>query len=181
MSGTVSPEADAIGSKTARRPGGRGREPGSGPDAVLAMLVVGAGCVVAGGLVAAVTEPLDLRDGSWLAAYLVLVGGVSQYAMGQVRRRQEPVPGGRWSGAWAQFWTWNLGNAAVIAGTLLAGPPVVVIGSLLLGYALVIALRATWSGTGPSAPPMIQAYRALLLVLIVSIPVGVLLSILRSG
>ena len=39
-------------------------------------------CVVAGGLVAAVTGPLRLEHGSWAAAYLVLVGGVAQGALG---------------------------------------------------------------------------------------------------
>ena len=49
-------------------------------------------CSVAlGGLVAAVAQPLDLAHGSWLAAYLVLVGGVAQGAMGQARFRRPDV------------------------------------------------------------------------------------------
>jgi len=40
------------------------------------MTVGGAGCVIVGGLVAAVTGPSGLEQGSWLAAYSVLVCGV---------------------------------------------------------------------------------------------------------
>jgi hypothetical protein len=43
------------------------------------LIFVGASCVVLGGLVAAFTGPLQLTDGSWLAAYLVLVCGEAQY------------------------------------------------------------------------------------------------------
>ncbi len=57
--------------------------PGVGDPARL-LVVVGTCCVVLGGFVAAVTGPLTLADGSWLAAYLVLVGGLAQCALGQV-------------------------------------------------------------------------------------------------
>ncbi|MCE5292393.1 MAG: hypothetical protein LLG14_24605, partial [Nocardiaceae bacterium] len=49
-----------------------------------ALVVLGMSQVILGGLVAAVTRPLALTHGSWLAAYLVLVGGVAQYTMGRV-------------------------------------------------------------------------------------------------
>ena len=55
------------------------------------LTATGIGSVVLGGLVAAVTEPLDLTHGSWVAAYLVLVGGVGQGAMGRARLRRPDV------------------------------------------------------------------------------------------
>jgi hypothetical protein len=149
-----------------------------GPAAVLT--AVGGGCVVLGGLVAAVTTPLNLAHGSWLAAYLVLVCGVAQWAMGRVRagRRPTGTAGRRW--AWTQVAAWNLGNAMVIVATLLARPELVDVGSALLLGALLIALFTTPArrGTGRAAFG-IWAYRALLLVLAVSMPVGILLAYLR--
>lgn len=45
-------------------------------DPATILTATGVGCVVLGGVIAAVTGPLDLAHGSWLAAYLVLVGMV---------------------------------------------------------------------------------------------------------
>ena len=50
------------------------------PEVVLVDL--GACGIVLGGLVAAVTGPLELEQGSWAAAYLVLVVGVAQVVVG---------------------------------------------------------------------------------------------------
>ena len=88
---------------------------------------LGAPSVVAGGVVAAVTGPLELDKGSWLAAYLVLVSGVSQFVIGQAPARLAVRPiSSRW--AWSLVASWNLGNAAVISGTLLALPQLVDVG-----------------------------------------------------
>jgi hypothetical protein len=148
----------------------------------MAMVVAGGFCVVSGGLVAAITEPLDLSHGSWLAAYLVLVGGVAQYAMGRVTGRLADIEESSPS-AWTQFWGWNLGNALVIAGTLVSAPLAVDAGSILLVIALLIALRTASPArnTGPEASLLFWTHRLLLLILIVSIPVGILLSYLRNG
>ena len=151
------------------------------PDPATVLTTIGACCVVLGGLVAAVTGPLDLAHGSWLAAYLVLVAGVAQYAMGQSRRRRPDVlPPRR---GWAQIGCWNVGNVLVIGATLAAEPLVVDLGSILLVIALAIALRAAQpdgaaahSATGWAPALFDRAYRMLPLVLAVSIPIGMALS-----
>lgn len=145
-----------------------------------ALIAMGAGAVVLGGLVAAVTGPFGWEHGSWAAAYLVLVVGVAQYAMGRMRpARPRPDRAG-----WAQVGAWNLGSLLVIGGTLVTTPLLVDLGSGLLVLALVLALRAAWPGQGArrvrSSALVGHAYRAMLLVLAVSIPVGMLLSHLRS-
>lgn len=158
----------------------------SGPAA--ALTAIGICCVVLGGLVAAVTEPLDLAHGSWVAAYLVLVAGVAQCAMGQARARHTGLkPSLLWG--WAQVGAWNLGNALVIGGTLASEPPVVDFGSVVLVAALAIALRVTRPVTAVAARPAAGwvsswvewVYWVLLLVLAVSIPVGIVLSHLRHS
>lgn len=73
-------------------------------------------CVVAGGLVAAVTGPLHLGHGSWAAAYLVLVGGVAQGASGISQYFLAPKSYIGWK-VLAELVAWNSASAAVIAGT----------------------------------------------------------------
>ena len=149
-----------------------------------AMILLGYGCIIAGGLVAAVTGPLDLADGSWLAAYLVLVGGIAQLALGWVPgvlgRSDAGEPGG-----WIPVVAWNAGNALVVLGTLISLPLGVDAGSVLLIVALLLALRQLrgWRSdphAGRGAVRLLGwAYLAVLVVLVVSIPVGIALAHLR--
>jgi hypothetical protein len=160
---------------------------GSHSSPATVLTTIGVCSVVLGGLVAAVTGPLDLGHGSWLAAYLVLVGGVTQCAMGQARSRRPEIIQSR--GSWAQIGCWNVGNALVIGGTLTGQPLAVDFGSALLVIALAIAFHAARPGTGTATRSAAggmsaligHAYRALLLVLAVSIPVGMALAHLRHS
>lgn len=152
------------------------------------LIVIGCCCVVLGGLVAAVTGPLALAHGSWLAAYLVLVCGVAQFAMGHAHtwHRAGSQARGR---DWVQVGTWNLGNASVIGGTLATTPLAVDLGSILLVAALAIALHTARPRAGTTAPAGIEqvsplvhwSYLIVLVVLAVSIPIGVVLSHVRHS
>ncbi|HLU29725.1 MAG TPA: hypothetical protein VKZ65_14945 [Glycomyces sp.] len=140
------------------------------------MFAAGVACVVAGGLVAAFTGPLGLAKGSWAAAYLVLVCGTASCAIGAAQDRfiRRPMTA---SSAWAQAGAWAAGNAAVIAGTLTRLPVVVDVGAALLVAALGIALART---RGAAPGPATRAYRLVLVVLLASIPVGMVLAHLRN-
>lgn len=149
------------------------------PNAAIAMQAIGLAAVVAGGLVAAVTDPLDLERGSWVAAYLVLVAGVAQGAMGAARRHHPEREPSRRLG-WTQLVAWNAGSLAVVVGTLVGRPLLVDAGSVLLGAALIIAFAA--ARTGPAELPVRRwffAYRLVLIVLVVSVPIGMVLSHVR--
>ncbi|MFE6733924.1 hypothetical protein [Microbacterium sp. NPDC057650] len=146
-------------------------------EVVLGLAVVGVVMVVLGGLLAAVTGPLELAKGSWAAAYLVLVAGVTQVAMGVALRRW----GGRVGAAWWQFVLWNLGNAAVILGTLLASPALVFVGSAALVAALALAFLATLRGARTQDRMLLIGYRLLLVLVVVSIPVGMVLFVIRQA
>ena len=151
------------------------------PTLARCMVVGGAGCVIVGGLVAAVTGPLGLAKGSWLAAYLVLVCGVGTYVIGTMQGRPGAPPMPR---AWglAQLGCWCLGNAAVIVGSLAAVAVVVDVGAALLVIALAVALADALRGERPSGSRMVGwAYRGLLVVLMISTPVGAVLAHLREG
>lgn len=136
--------------------------------------------VVVGGLVAAVTGPLELEHGSWLAAYLVLVCGVATSAIGamQTRPGTTPMPRVR---SQVQLGSWTIGNAAVIVGTLGEVPWIVDVGAAFLVVALVVALVHTATAGTLSTAGTVQwltlwTYRALLVVLVVSVPIGVVLA-----
>ncbi len=140
--------------------------------------VLGTAWVIAGGLVAAVTSPLQLAHGSWAAAYQVLVAGVAQNAFGTAQRALAPTqPSSRVVAA--ELLTWNLGSAAVIGGTLIRNPYVVDCGGLLLVAALAIMIR-TVRGKGEGPAWALWIYRILLVVILVSIPIGLTLAHIRA-
>ena len=143
----------------------------------VAMWALGWAGIFAGGLVAAVTDPLDFYRGSWMAAFLVLVVGAAQVMMSWARRHWGTS---RAAAGWAQCAAWNIGSAGVIAGTLAETSLVVFVSSAVLVAALVIASLDTRSARNTSGDALrLLAYRALLLILAVSIPVGMVLSYLR--
>lgn len=141
-------------------------------------VIIGSGFVVLGGLVAAITAPASLAHGSWAAAYLVLVTGVAQIGLGvgQALLGQR-IPTAKL--VLAELVGWTAGSAAVIAGTLVTKPWLVSAGGAVLVVTLgLLAYGAR--GSGSQVGRLLWLYRGLLLVLLVSIPVGLVLSAIRS-
>lgn len=163
------------------------------PARAYGFLVVGGIGIIGGGLVAAVADPLHLTRGAWAVAYLVLVVGVAQIGLGVLQERlaARPVSARLRTG---QLVTWNVGNAAVLGGTLAAAPFVVDAGGLLLVVALALFLvsqRAVGPGnSGPAPLPShgrsrghrsaVWVFRGLVILLLVSIPVGLILAHLHG-
>lgn len=145
-------------------------------------VVLGTGCVIAGGLVAAAIAPAPSLHGSWAAAYLVLVAGVAQVALGAGQAVLAPRTPSRQLVA-AQAGVWNAGNAAVLLGVLTDTTPLVDVGGagLVIGLALLVAgtrgggvrREAKWGRWS------LYGFRLLTLVLLLSIPIGLLLA--RTG
>ncbi|MBM7367889.1 hypothetical protein [Gordonia hydrophobica] len=132
----------------------------------------GAALVVVGGLVAAATGPLDLEKGSWLAAYLVLVGGVALIAIGIAQQHlPTPVPVPLQI---VQLSGWAVANVVVMLGGLLSSSVTINVGAVLL--LLVLALT-WWAGHGliRTRSVLAYAYLAILTILIVSAPIGMVL------
>lgn len=139
-----------------------------------AFVAVAGAMIVAGGLVAAINSAAPFAHGSWLAAYLVLVGGMAQLLLG-VGCLALPAPrlSARLRGA--QLGLWNAGNAAVAAGVLTGALGLVITGSVVLlaalaGFALG-AGRAATNGRG-----RLVLYRIAILVLASSVVIGSLLA-----
>jgi hypothetical protein len=137
----------------------------------------GAACVVAGGLVAAATALAPSQLASWTTAYLVLVGGVAQAALGTGQALLTARPPGR-PGIAAELTAWNGGNGAVLAGTLLGASWLADVGGVLLAAVLALMIAATGGAARQPAWPL-HLYRALAALLLVSIPAGLVIAGLR--
>lgn len=179
-----------------RHPDRTGRQPVADDEAAPTrstwFVVLGAGQVVLGGLVAAIAAPLELDHGSWLAAYLVLVGGVAQYVLGRAPGWFGDRPGE--NSIMAQILLWNAGNAAVLAGTLFGIVYLVDAGSIALVLVLLSRMNSTLHRSTTPVParhtPTIRGasptllrvvYMAALIALTVSVPVGLVLAHLRAS
>lgn len=130
--------------------------------------------IVAGGLVAAVTGPTDFDKGSWLAAYLVLVGGVSLLVLGigqATFARQLPTR----LVITTELATWTMSMMAVIAGTLSESVYTTILGGTLLLQALLNFIAAVRDPSGIGGR-LVWLYRAMIAILVVSIPIGLLLA-----
>jgi hypothetical protein len=135
-----------------------------------AFLAAAGSFVVAGGMVAAVDSATPFGQGAWLAAYLVLVGGISQVTLGPGRLvlglpRQSPRV------TRAQLVLWNAGGVVVPAGVLAGVPGIVTAGSVALLAALALF------ATGIRSARRVQrtralGYAALLVALAISVAVG---------
>lgn len=155
------PQAPALG---ARR---LDREP-------IACAGIAGSLIVAGGLVAAINSATPFAHGSWLAAYLVLVGGVAQLALG-LGPLLLPAPTFSRPLGRAQLALWNAGTAIVAVGVFTDASAVVVVGSVLVLGALGCFAR----NAGPAREPgrgRVLAYRLVIAVLAVSVVVGIVLS-----
>jgi hypothetical protein len=126
--------------------------------------------IVAGGVVAAVNSAAPFSHGSWLAAYLVLVGGVSQVLLGFGRlalRAPRPSRALRWT----QLVLWNLGSLAVPAGVLADASTLVTVGSVALLWALAL-FAAGARGVRREVRARAVVYLAIVVGLAASVVVG---------
>ncbi len=156
-----------------RRLGGRtGDELLARWPAARPFLLVGITAIVAGGLVAAASRPMNFGAGPWVAAYLVLVVGVAQIALGAGQAwLTSEAPSARWKRA--ELITWNLGAATTIVGTLVGGPILTSVGGIATLWALILFLR----GVRPAGPDLWWVlYRGLAGFLAVSVLVGLALA-----
>jgi hypothetical protein len=136
-------------------------------------VVAGAILILAGGFAAAIDGVTPSPHLSWASAYLVLVCGSAQIALGggqalinSTRSRPHLVP--------YQFATFNLANASVLAGTLSGLSVVLDAGSAL--FLVALGLFAWGTKGADSHHTVTFFYRTALFVLGVSVPIGVLLA-----
>lgn len=141
-------------------------------------VVIGLLCVTAGGLVAAVTAAAPAEKTTWAAAYLVLVAGLAQAGLGLGQAMFAPRTSRRLTVA--QVAGWNAANAAVLVGTLASLRSLVYLGGVLLLTTLISLARGVRARVGRSGDRVrhwwLYGYRLLVLVLLVSVPAGLVLA-----
>lgn len=148
-----------------------------GATPIRVALVLGALGVLGGGAVSAASAPAASENASWAAAYLVLVVGVAQLALaaGAAWLPAERPPSAGLLG-W-EFLAWNLGNAGVLVGTLTGASVLTDVGGALILVALVLALVAV---RGAPRSLWLLAYRVIVVVVAVSVPVGLVIERLQG-
>ncbi len=140
----------------------------------LPFMALGAISIVAGGLLAAVTAISPTRHATWAAAYLVLVVGVAQLGIAAGQALLAPrIPSRRL--VLAELLTWDIGNAGVIAGTVMDRVALVDLGGALLAISLVLFIYGARGHSGERRW-LLYGYRLLITIVLVSIPVGLVIS-----
>ena len=141
-------------------------------------VVLGLVAVVAGGLYSALAASTPTRQGAWLVAYLVLVVGVAQVGLGagQAWLAERRLGAGFLA---AEFAAFALGNLGVATGTMLSLPALVDVGGVLLVVSLVLFLRGVWGSRRGGW--LRWLYAALVAILLVSIPIGLVLAQIRAN
>ena len=142
-------------------------------------LIVGTAAIVAGGIVAALTRPTGFELGSWLAAYLVLVGGVAQIGLGGGQAWLARDTPGK-TETTRELLTWNLSLALTMLGSLLAVPALTTLGAIALLASLSLFLMGVRVDCS-TRNTFRMLYRWLIVVVLVSTPVGVALAWIRHG
>jgi hypothetical protein len=102
------------------------------------------------------------------------VVGVAQLAIGTGQALLAPqIPSSRL--ITAELLTWDIGNAGVIAGTLMNRVALVDVGGALLAISLVLFLLGARGHTGRNRW-LLYLYRLLITIVLVSIPMGLIIS-----
>ena len=136
-------------------------------------MALGVAAIIAGGLVAAAVAHRPAEHPVWTSAYLVLIVGVAQIVFGAGQAwLSERLPATGWiAGEWIAF---NLGNAGVIAGTVLGSFRMVLAGTVLFAAGIAAFLLGT---RGTIRGGWLAGYRILLGLVFLSSLAGLALSL----
>ncbi len=134
--------------------------------------------IIAAGFVSAVTAFSPSYTASWVVAYLILVVGVAQLALGVGQAwlaSEEPSK----SLVIVEILLFNLANIATIVGTLITSIALVYIGAALFIIALAMFIWGVRISK-PGSTLMVYGFRAIVLFLIVSAGVGVVIASVKK-
>ena len=123
------------------------------------------------GVVAAAVAHGPTEHEVWAVAYLVLVPGVCQIALGvgqAVLAREEPAT----PTLTGQLLAFNVGSGLVIGGTVTDHPVITYVGSLLLVISLAMFIILA---RGVRLRALRWIYRVLVAIVLVSIPIGLII------
>jgi hypothetical protein len=135
--------------------------------------------VVAGGLVAAVSRPTDFDHGPWVAAYLVLVAGVAQIALGAGQAWLAASPPAR-ARLIVEFIAWNVATLATIGGTLMSVPPIIIVGAVAAATGSAAFALGIDGGRADRLRGTKVAFVGFAALIAVSSLIGILLAVIRQ-
>ena len=132
--------------------------------------IIAAISIITAGLISAITAFSPSYTASWAVAYLILVVGVAQLALGAGQAWLAGEPPSK-SLVVSEIIIFNLANFATIGGTLLATLPLVYIGALLFIISLALFLWGTRIAK-PGNVLMVYGFRAIIFILMISAGIG---------
>ncbi|MDO5753961.1 hypothetical protein [Arthrobacter sp.] len=148
----------------------------------LPFAIPGGVSIVLGGVVSAASAGAPSYLSAWAVAYLVLVCGVAQLVLGMgqasLASKQPTTPL-----LTVQSVALNLSNAAVLLGTLVGVPVLSYVGAALLVFALGLFIRGVRGvqGTRVQNAWLLWGFRIVVFILLVSAPIGLVISHLRAA
>ncbi|MDN5880579.1 MAG: hypothetical protein ACTHWW_00790 [Arthrobacter sp.] len=142
-------------------------------------LVIGGLGMLLGGLFSAISAASPSYLAAWAVAYLVLVVGVAQVVLGlgQARLAVKTPSEGFVS---AEVLTYNLANIAVLGGSMFSLTLLTWIGAGLIVVAMGLFI---WAARGAASEQRwwLYGYRAMIVIILVSAPIGIILANSRMG
>lgn len=144
--------------------------PLKGRYSAIPFIALGTAAIVFGGLFSAATARSATYHSAWFVAYLVLIVGFAQVALGIGQWWLASKPVGI-ATVIAEVIFFTIGNAGVIVGTLLAAPFWVDAGSIWFVIALALFSWKVWSPRRGGVA--LWGYWTLMVVLALSVIVGI--------
>jgi len=134
--------------------------------------------IIAAGFISAITAFSPSYTASWAIAYLILVVGVAQLALGfgQAWLAEEPPSKALLI---AEVILFNLANLATLLGTLLAWIALVYIGAVLMIIALALFIWGTRIAK-PGKIWIVYGFRAIVFILIISAGIGLVIASVKK-
>lgn len=136
---------------------------------------VGGVAIVSGGVISAFLPDQASSYDTWLVAYLVLVVGVAQVVLGWGLSKLPTKKVASY--VYTVFLAFNFGNWLVVSGTLISDQLLVYVGGAMICFAMVVGLAAI---RGAKRTPYLYAYIFMVAIILVSTPVGLILSTMRG-
>ncbi|MDQ0276232.1 hypothetical protein QO003_000535 [Arthrobacter silviterrae] len=137
-------------------------------------LTLGGISLILGGVVSAASAGSPSYTSAWAVAYLVLVGGMAQLVLGigQAELASKRLPAMLLAAEAALL---NVSTVAVLLGTILTAPALTYAGAGLLLVTLVAFIWAV-RGASQHLPWLLWAFRIMVVVLLVSAPIGLVIA-----
>lgn len=134
--------------------------------------------IIAAGFISAVTAFSPSYTASWAVAYLILVVGLAQLALGVGQAWLAAEPPSK-SLLAAEVITFNLANMATLLGTLLVWIALVYVGAVLMIISLALFIWGTRIAK-PGYAWIVYGFRTIIFILIVSAGIGLVIASVKK-